>query len=339
MMNLIVLFFRFLKNNIGKFALGLFLTVTFLFILFPFSDLNDLISSEVSKATHNAAFVQFDDMHINPVTATITLDQISIETPQFSNALTATELSFTPSISSLVLRKPGGSVSAKGFLKGDFKISLSPGGSTAAKGDAAKSTENGQIEKFNFDISAQNISVKDLKDLFSISLPLKGQLNIAAEGITDLAMMEQPEGEITLTIHKFELPSSTVPIGAFGPLNLPEVRLGQIELKGKLSSGKLVIETGKLGTPKDDMYADIKGDVGLTLSNINGQIIPMIGAYNLLLDMKFTPSMRARASFFMTLLDGFVGSFKKEEAGGGVQYKFRMQGAAIGLQPQFGPLL
>ena len=107
MMNGIVLFFRFLKNNFGKFVLGLFLVVVFLYVLFPFSDLNDLISAQVSKLTHNRVFLQFDDLHINPLTASISMDKVYVETPQISN-ISVNELSAAPSIDALIKGKPRG---------------------------------------------------------------------------------------------------------------------------------------------------------------------------------------------------------------------------------------
>lgn len=324
MMNGIVIFFRFLKNNFGKFVLGLFLVVLFLYILFPFSDLNDLVSAQVSKLTQNRVFLQFDDLHINPVTASISLDKVFVETPQVSS-ITVEELSASPSIASLIQGKPGGHVHAQGFLKGDLKISLSP---TAASKTEGK--EGAASVKYNVDLSAQNLSLKELKDMMNLSLPLKGQLNLSTQAVADITFAEQPEGEVSLSINKFELPPSGISLADMGRVNLPEIKLGQIELKGKLANGKFVIETGKVGTTKDDFYGEVKGELGLTLQNMGGQVVPLIGAYSISLDLKANNAFKERAKFFLSFLDGY-----KRDLPDGAQYKFRIQAQAMGLPPQF----
>ena len=84
MMNGIVIFFRFLLGNIKKIFLIVLLTIVFLFLLFPLSDLNDWASSQVSKLTQNKVYLQFDQLHLNPFTVTLGLDQVTIDTPQIS---------------------------------------------------------------------------------------------------------------------------------------------------------------------------------------------------------------------------------------------------------------
>lgn len=323
MMNGIVIFFRFLKKNFGKFVLGLVLVVVFLYVLFPFSDLNDLVSAQVSKLTQNRVFLQFDDLHINPLTASVSLDKVYVETPQISN-LTITQLSASPSLAALLKGKPGGHLSAQGFMKGNVRISISPAASTKSESGESKA------DKYNIDLSAENLNIKDIKELAGLSLPLKGQLSLSTQAVADITFAEQPEGEIALIINKFELPPSSLSLADMGRVNLPEIKLGQIELKGKLSNGKFVIENGKIGTPKDDFYGDVKGDMNVTLQNMGGQIVPIIGAYNISLDLKANASFKERAKFFLSFLDGY-----KRDLPDGAQYKFRIQAQAMGMPPQF----
>lgn len=324
MMNGIVLFFRFLKNNFGKFVLGISLTVVFLYILFPFSDLNDLVSAQVSRLTQNRVFLQFENLHINPATASVGLEKVYVETPQLSTSIG--EVSATPSIPALIQGKPGGHFSVQGFLKGDIKLSLSPAAGT--KGD----TKDGATrpDKYDVDLVAQNLSLKELKDMAGLSLPLKGQLNVSTQAVADITFIEQPEGEITLSINRFELPPSSMALGDMGRVNLPEIKLTQIELKGKLQNGQFIIESGKIGTSKDDFYGDIKGDLSLTLRNQGGQVVPLIGAYNISLDLKANHAFRERAKFFLGFLDGY-----KRDLPEGAQYKFRVQAQTMGMPPQF----
>lgn len=328
MMNGIVIFFRFLKDNFGKFVLGFFLVVVFLYVLFPFSDLNDLVSAQVSKATQNKVFLQFDDLHINPLTASVSLDKVYVETPQISN-ISVNELSATPSIAALIKRKPGGTLTAQGFMKGDVKISIAPSGAASK----TEGPDGGKGEKYSIDITAQNLSLKEIREAAGLNLPLKGSLSVATQATADISFTEQPEGEVALTINKFELPPSSVSLGEMGRVNLPEIKLGQIELKGKLSNGKFVIENGKIGNSKDEFYGDVKGDLNITIQNLGGQMIPMIGAYNISLDLKANNGFRERAKFFLSFLDGY-----KRDLPDGAQYKFKVQAQAMGLPPQIQPL-
>ena len=332
-MNYIIKSVRFLFSHIGKVGLGLLLIFVFLFLLFPFSDLNDLVSMQISKLTQNKVFLQFEDLHLNPFTASVEMGKVFVETSQLSN-LSIEELSLSPSLTSAIQGKPGGTIKAFGFLKGDVQITLTPS-SAASKSSSKNETKDSgtKAEKYTLEAKAQNINLKDLKEMAGLSLPIKGQLNFTTQAVADISFQEQPEGEISITINNFELPPSSLSLADLGRVNLPEIKLGLIELKGKLSNGKLLIETGKIGTTKDEFYGDIKGDMGLTLQNDGGQIVPMIGAYNISVELKATAAFKERAKFFLTFLDGY-----KKEVSDGTQYNLRIQASAMGMPPQITPL-
>ena len=147
MMNGIVIFFRFLLGNIKKIFLIVLLTIVFLFLLFPLSDLNDWASSQVSKLTQNKVYLQFDQLHLNPFTVTLGLDQVTIDTPQISG-LASNKVEVSPSILALFKKKPGGTFRAEGLFKGDVEVLVSPAPST------------GTTDKTKIEINAQNLSLK-----------------------------------------------------------------------------------------------------------------------------------------------------------------------------------
>lgn len=320
MMNAVVIFFRFLFSNKWKIVLTFLMTLVFLFLLFPLSDLNDLISSQVSKLTGNTIFLQFEKMHINPLTTSISLEKIYIETPQISS-LTSDVLDVSPSISALLAKKPGGKITAKGFLKGELEITMHPA-----------SSANG-VDKSKIEVIANNISLKEARQVANINLPIKGELSLTSQAVADLTMTEQPELDLNITIIKFELASTSIPLQDFGQLALPEIKLGKIELKGRLTNGKFLIENGKLGTNKDELYGEIKGDLSVTFQNVGGQIAPVIGAYNISLDIKATPTFKNKAKLFLSFLDGY-----KTDSGPVSNYKFKIFAAQMGMPPQFTPL-
>ncbi len=320
MMNAIVISFRFLFSNKWKILLTLFLSVVFLVLLFPLSDLNDLISSQVSKLTNNKVFLQFDKMSLNPLSPSVSFEKLYVETPQISG-LTSDELSVSPSISALISKKPGGTVTAKGFLKGELEISMSP------------APANGGVDKSKIDISASNLSLNEARQMANLSLPIKGQLSLSSQAVADLTLTEQPEVDLSLTVLKFEMASAMVPFQDGLQLQLPEINFEKIELKGRLSNGKMQIETGKLGTNKDDFYGEIKGDLALTFQNMGGQVVPVVGAYNITLDLKANTRFQQRAKLFLGFLDG-----SKVSSGAINNYKLRIQASAMGMPPQITPL-
>jgi type II secretion system protein N len=309
MMNSIVIFFRFIFSNIRKIFLVALLTVIFIFVLFPLNDLNDVISSQVSKHTNNKVFVQLDTLHLNPFTISLGADNIVVETAQIS-ALTADSIHISPSLPALIQRQPGGTFKANSFLKGDVEVQLSPA--------PASSKGNPQSK---IDIVAQNISLSEARQVGQINIPLQGQLNINSQAVVDLTFVEQPEMDLNLVINKFEIPSTSVTTAFMGSINVPQIRFDKVELRGKLSNGKFQIETGKLGSQKDDLYGEIKGEIGFQLVNVAGQVFPQFGAYNVSVDLKANSSFQQRAGLFLSFLDS-----SKSISGSTANYKFRVQG-------------
>ena len=321
-MNGIVRSIRFLFKHKWKFFLTGTMTIWFLVALFPFNDLNDLVSAQVYRLTNNNIFIQFDQLSFNPLTTSLTLDKVFVESPQFST-LTTDKLSMSPSISALISRRPGGTVTAEGFLKGDVEIQMKP---------LPKSTSG--VEKSKIDALGKNISLKDLREFAGLSLPIKGRLQFNTQTVADLTFVEQPESDISVTIQNFELPPSSISLADMGRVNLPELKLATIELKGKLTGGKFSIETGKIGSNKDPFYGDVKGDLGITFQSTNGQVIPIFGAYSILIDLKANAVFKERAKFFLGFLDGY----KTELGGGNSEYKFKVQANGAGMTPQITPL-
>ena len=82
----------------------------------------------------------------------ISLKKVYIETPQIA-ALTSDSLAVSPSISALLAKKPGGKISAKGFLKGELEISMYP-----------SSSANG-VDKSKFEVIANNISLNEARQV------------------------------------------------------------------------------------------------------------------------------------------------------------------------------
>jgi type II secretion system protein N len=307
---------KFIFQNKSKIFLMLFSTFVFSFLLFPFDDLSDLVTAQVSKLTSNQVYLQFDKMHLGVIPSVgLHLKNVSVETPQIS-ALTAQEFSVSPSLSTLIHQKPAGTISATGILKGNVEISLKSAGKT----------ESG-TDRQGIQLNAENISLAELKDLLSLPVYLKGKLDISSQAVIDLAFKEQPDMDLNVNIDKFELPPGNVQT-MMGPLALPEIKLAQVQLKGRLSAGKFNIEEGKIGKPTDDLHGDIKGSLQLQLRNTSLGIQPEMGEYNLQLNLNVKKDLQERAALFLSFIDQY-----KTATPEGARYAFRISAPNVQMPP------
>ncbi len=331
MMNSLIIGFRFLFTHKWKISIVFILTAIFLFVLFPLGDLNDFISSKISQATNNKIFVQFDEMHLNPLTTTLSLDKVVLETELIDN-LTIEKLSATPFLRAIAAKQPGGKLFAEGLLGGSLSLKVAPVAQAAPSGKSGTPTE-ASLQKSDVDLTLEKISLKEIKKLFSSSLPVSGTLNLSASLLIDPAFIEQPDGDIQVLMQKFEMLSTSVQLPDLGSITLPEIKFSIVDLKGKMQGGKFLIETGKLGSPTDDFFGNIKGDIGFIIQNMNGQMRPVVNSYNLSIDLQAKPAFKDRAGFFLNFID----QYKKEELGL-TRYKFKLLSTGPGLPPQFSAL-
>lgn len=321
MMDIIIKTFRYIWSQKFKILFTLVFTLVFLFILFPFKDLNDFVSGQISRLTQNSVYLQFDDMHVNPVTASISLDGVLVETSSI-DGLNVNSISASPSLAALFKRQPGGKLVAEGLFGGNAQIKLTP----------LETLESGAL-KANLDITTENISLKNLCDTMKISIPLSGSTNITANVTADMSFKEQPDGEVAIVIDNFEMPSTSINSPNFGALTLPEIKFKQVDVKGKLQGGKLIIENAKLGNPSDELSGTLKGDIAISIQNIGGQARPMMGGYNFNLDLVAKPAFVQKAGFFLNFID----QFKKDEKGAS-RYRLKLQAASTDLPPSMLPL-
>ncbi|MDG0817447.1 type II secretion system protein GspN [Bdellovibrio svalbardensis] len=312
-------FFKLLKENKGKLFVAFFSAIVFLFILFPFDDLSDLISSQVSKLSNNSVYVTFDRLKMSLFpTPGVKMDQVYIESIR-TPALSASELTITPSVSGLIQQKPYGHVAAKGLLKGDVDLNVGKG----------TRSDNG-VERQRIEVSAKKISLHDLRELANLPVLLKGQLNLQTTALADLTFQEQPDVDVDLTINQFELPPSNVNT-PMGPLTLPDLKLTTVELKGRLAAGRFIIETGTIGKPGDELQGTIKGNIGINIINRGGGFTHQIGAYTFDIDLKAKKSFQDRAALFLSFIDGF-----KSPTTEGSQYKFKVSATNPMMPPSIG---
>jgi type II secretion system protein N len=303
-----------------KIGLLLVLAVLFFVTLFPFADLNDWISAQIADASGNQIFIEFEDAGIDIIPNTgLNLSGVSLDTPSFG-PLKISEITLLPSIGGLIRQTPSGRVKMRGVLEGDLDLSLSPG----------KTSEAGN-PTYSIKIQGESLVLNDLGKIAQLPVNFKGKLSLKVSGSAEPTFSEQPDMDITLKIDQLQLPPSTID-SQMGPINLPALRISQLELQGRLSAGRLNIEKAQLGKAGDDISGSLKGGVNLTVMTSGGGFELVPGAYSLEADLMMTPDFEARArgplSFLFLLLDNY-----KSSAAGGFRFAFK----ASASNPQMPP--
>lgn len=297
------------------FLYSILFTLLFFLFRFPTEDLGDLVSTKVSEITQNQVFLQFSNFSFNITPPGLEFTEIFLETP-FTPGLSAEEISFTPSISALLSKKPYGSINARGLLSGDLSLSVKKG----------QPTELGN-ERQRLIMDIENMSLGAFRDLMKWSLAIEGTLNLSADGQADLALTEQPDVELNLDLAQFSLPPATINT-MMGPITLPDMKLQQIHLKGRLSNGKFQIETGDIGKKQDDLFGKIKGFWNINIFMQGGRPIPQFGSYDLDINLVTNKAFQSKASLFLSLLDQYKSSTSE-----GAQYQFKVSASDLMSPP------
>lgn len=301
----------------GKIILFAWCVLIFTLVLFPLDDLGDLASSFVAKMTGNNVYLRFDRMGLTVAPQPgVQFKQVHVETNTMP-AVSVAEMTLTPSLSALIHKQPYGHFKAKGFMKGQVSVELSPG----------KRTEDGR-QRFMLNVDASKLNVYDIRELTNLPLLVRGQLNLnIKEAQIDPVFKEQPEADVSVQIDKFELPASNVAT-QIGPITLPDLKLGQIALNGRVSGGRLNITSGTIGKPGDEVEGSIKGNLGISIQNNNGVFTPIIGGYSVELDLKIQKSFEDKASLFLSFLESY-----RVQTPQGSRYRFKLSAANLQNPP------
>lgn len=310
---------KFLKVFLKYFSLFSFFTFAFFFLLFPFNDLSQLVTDQVSKASQNQVYLEFQNLSLSVLPLGVRMESVNFET-QAGLKLKLDSLTLRPSLSGALKKQPFGFVEAEGFLKGQSQIQLS-GGTPSEKGD----------ERYQLNLKANSLRLDELKNLITLPIPLQGRLNVDLTALIQPQMTDQPESDFTLNFNNFKIPTSSINLGAFGLITLPEISMKKIDFKGRLQNGSLIIENVQLGQASDDLNGSIKGQIQLNLRRQNNIIQPVMGPYNLDVRLNVKPDLEKKINYvFLFLQPG-----KTSTPG---QYNFKLSGTGPQAPPQISAL-
>ncbi len=309
---------RFIFSHKLKYLVMSVATVVFLIMLFPYNDVGDVVTSQVSQQTNNQVYVVFDRLKAG--LTSLTVENLTVETPALP-AISVQEVTVNPALGMLITQKPEGTLLAKGLFRGDVELHVKPG----------KRTEAG-VSTHVIDLSAQRLNLNELHKVAQLPVMLKGRLNLNTTGTADPTFQEQPDFDINMKIDQFELPASTVET-MMGPLNLPELRLSQVELKGRLSAGRFNIERALVGKTGDELAGTIRGGINVQIMNQGRGVQPFIGAYQFEIDLDVKKSLKDKAALFLSFLKAY-----ETPTQDGAQYKFRLNANSLQMPPSMSAL-
>lgn len=310
MIEKIKMVFGFLWGQKWKISLIQILIPLFILIQFPVDDLNDMITTQVSKLTGGRVYLQFDKLDLGFVPLSLTMEKMSLDLPGLST-LNINQLEVYPSVVNLLLQKPAGEIQAQGVFRGNLTASLSPG----------KKLENGAPSQ-DIEIDASQIQLAELRQFLRLPVAIRGRADLKAKGYLDLTFSAPPDISAELQSPDLELSSSTVNT-VMGPLNLPDLKVSRLNFKGRLSNNQLLVEETNIGKETDEILGNVKGQLGLELKPMNGGVFPIMGNYNYKVDLRVKKSLEDRAKLFLMLVDAH-----KRPEGADSRFRFNIVGDA-----------
>lgn len=317
-------------NHKMKFVILILFIGVFTVLFFPFSDLSDAITSEVSARTNNQVYLQFDELSLGfaPQLA-LKMENVLVEGASLPLEITLKNLWVAPSILSLIKQQLGGKIKGEGLYEGDISLSVS------------KSTKLQSPEALWADLNYDNFNLKDLTKALQktqgLPFTASGTGQMTATVDFDPTAKTQPDGLFELNLKNPQIPTFTIDNPQTGSIPLPAINMEKIILKGKIKDGKVIISDSALGTTKDDLFVKISGELNVQTSPGFQEVT--VNFYNLALDITMKDAFQMQmGKTYMSLFDGFFGKFKSS-GGNQSRYAFRVEGRGFrDPAPRYSPL-
>ena len=118
-----------------------------------------------------------------------------------------------------------------------------------------------------------------------------------------------------------------------GPVQIPSFQFNQVQLKTRMSGGKLVIEEAILGKETDGFQGRIKGQMDMRLEKFGPSVQPNIGVYEIRVDVTVKKALEKDLNLLFVLVDRF-----KTPTSDGSRYQFIARGNGYG-PPSFTPIV
>lgn len=302
-------------------------TLLFAVLMFPFNEIADIVSAQISKATRNQVQVSFDDLGLSFYPFGISAKDVYILTPRASAPLFIEQAYISPSLLSLLSLKPGGTLTAKNIFGGDIHASLT----NLGRGGA----QNKDSKLIGLQLNFNSVDFDEVMSWLKSPAKLSGDLSGKVDLRFDMMAYEQPRGEFNINGQNVRLPGSISMQGM--DMMLPEGVLKKLVLAGKIQNGDLSLTQGQLGQPNDVIYGKVKGKMALNTRRAGAGIMLVPGAYDFSFDLNFSEDAESKLGTMLgTVLLNNKGG-RSETLNGGARYIFSVSGFPNGV-PKFLPL-
>lgn len=318
--------FRYHKKKIlflfGSVILGVLM-------LFPYDDLTDFVTLQVTKLTASNVYLQFDGLSFGLMPQLgIKMENVVIESV-FAPSLSVETLGFAPKITSLITGRPGGKIKAYGLFSGDGTVDFGPSNELDI-----------DTQEVGIEVHLEKIQLKDLskflKDTYQFPVSMKGTTGFQSNLYIDPTFKAQPKGDIALTIDQLDIPSSNIPLnmnGARLSMSFPALKLSQVKVVGNINDRKLFIKEGKIGDVKNELHGDITGDLFIDI--LPGGRVAM-GGYDLKINLTVGENLKRQLGAILGIVDSFenIGSKYKFDSLQGIRYSMRLTSPSMGAFPR-----
>ncbi|MCO5113879.1 MAG: type II secretion system protein GspN [Bdellovibrionaceae bacterium] len=310
-----------------KIFLVFFFTLIFIVVMFPYREISEIISNQISKATRNQVQMSFEDIGLSLYPFGISAKNVYIATPNLTTPLFVQRVYITPSILSLLSLKPGGSFRAENIWGGNITATLTH------QGQGHSNNKDSKVARI--ELALDKIDVGEVLNWMQAPAKLSGKISGKSDLRLDLMALDHPRGSFNFSGTNVELPSVISMQGM--DLMLPEGQFKRLALVGQLQNGKMNLTEGALGQPNDVIYGKVKGQMDLTTRKMGASITFVPGPYDFNFDLNFNKDAESKLGTMIgTVLLNNKGG-RSATLDGGARYIFSLSGYPRGV-PSFQPL-
>ena len=298
-------------------------------LIFPYDDLSDFITLQVTRATQSNVYLQFDGLSFGLLPQVgIKMENVVVESI-YAPTMAIKTLGFAPKLFSLLSGSPGGVIKAYGLFRGDANIEFGSSDQLKIEG-----------QEMGLSLDLENINLADLskflKESSQFPLSMKGTTQLSSNFYVDPSFQEQPKGDWNLAIQAFEIPSTQIPIpmqGATLSFPIPSIKLTEVKIVGSIKDRRFIIKEGQIGKPGNDLNGTVTGDIIVDI--LPGGRLKM-GGYDLKINLNVSDTLKSQLGGMLDIVDGIqsIGSRYKFDSLNGVRYTMRLSASSMQAMPR-----
>lgn len=256
----------FIKNNKYLILLSFALTLIFIILLLPYNDINTYISSKINTYTNGKIQFKAKKFYILPSLSLGFNDNlISYKKTEAQ----IKKITIKPLWLDSLLLNFGINVTAYSIFGGDITFSLKQ----------IKSKKH----NLAFNANLQNISLDKLP---LNSIKLGGKVSAIFQTLIDVNLFNTPNINIKIDSNKkIQIFNSKIPSN-FGPIQIPSTSFSKLKAMITTKNEVVNIKTLELGSPTDNIYIKIKGNINLKIKKERRTKILSVKSYKLSIYIK-----------------------------------------------------